>query len=85
LFDNILEISDLGVIKIRKIRVLFLQPQPCIRALKYGAGLKHHLEDNIDLRFGYTRYSPSAIYGYGEGTFDHMIKLDPHHTEQSIT
>ncbi len=61
--------------RIRKI--LFLEPQPCIRALKYAVALRHYLPNDISLCFGHFGYSLSKLYGFGEEYFDRTIRLDP--------
>ncbi len=48
------------------LRVLFLQPQPCVRALKYAKGLRWALRDRVKLVFGYMHYRLSELYGYGD-------------------
>ena len=66
------------------LRVLFLQPQPCIRALKYAKGLRWALGDKVKLIFGYMHYKLSELYGYGDELFDSLEKLDPENLEGSI-
>ena len=53
----------------RQLRVLFLQPQPCIRALKYAIGLKRLLGNELEISFGYTKHNLNQIYGYGSEYF----------------
>jgi len=55
------------------MKILFLEQQPCIRALKYALGLKKHGDYN--LTFGYTGRSLTDLYGYGDELFDKMIHL----------
>jgi glycosyltransferase involved in cell wall biosynthesis len=61
----------------RILKILFLEPQPCIRALKYAIGLRHVHENNVSLYFGHTGYSLSRLYGFGEEYFDEITQLDP--------
>lgn len=56
-------------------RVLFLQPQPCIRALKYAHGLKYALDSRISIVFGYLYHTLNMLYGHGDETFDRLEKL----------
>lgn len=58
-------------------RILFLERQPCIRALKYAIALRHYLGNNVSLCFGHFRYSLGKLYGFGEEYFDQIIRLDP--------
>lgn len=68
----------------RKLRILFLEPQPCIRALKYGNALKSYLGDNVSLCFAYTGMPLNALYGHGDESFDRMVKLNPKETDGGI-
>ena len=43
------------------MRVLFLQQQPCVRALKYAVGL----EGEVELGFAYRGRTLSDLYGAG--------------------
>lgn len=63
-------------------RVLFLQPQPCIRALKYAIGLKSYLGSAVSICFGHKGYTLSRLYGSGEEFFDRMVKLDSGGTDE---
>lgn len=63
-------------------RVLFLQPQPCIRALKYAVGLKSYFGDDVSICFGYKGYPLSRLYGGGEEYFDRMVKLNSGGTDE---
>jgi len=56
------------------MNILFLQEQPCIRALKYAQGLKKY-EKNIKLSFGYYGKTLTQLYGAGDELFCHWIKL----------
>ncbi|HDD68738.1 MAG TPA: glycosyltransferase [Candidatus Korarchaeota archaeon] len=68
----------------RNLKVLFLQPQPCIRALKYAKGLRWALKDRIKLIFGYIHQKLSKLYGYGDEFFDHLEKLNVENLEGSV-
>lgn len=67
-----------------QLRILFLEPQPCIRALKYAYALRSALGTRLSLCLGYTRYSLDRIYGYGDEYFDQLVKLDPDALDQGI-
>jgi glycosyltransferase involved in cell wall biosynthesis len=56
-------------------RVLFLQQQPCIRALKYAVGLRSDRPD-VELGFAYRGGTLSEWYGSGDELFDRWWKLD---------
>jgi glycosyltransferase involved in cell wall biosynthesis len=56
------------------IRVLFLQQQPCIRALKYAVGLRSTL-GSIKLGFAYQGKTLSGWYGSGDELFDRWWDL----------
>lgn len=58
-------------------RILFLEPQPCIRALKYAVGLRRYLGNNMSLCFGHFGHSLSRLYGFGEEYFDQTIRVNP--------
>jgi glycosyltransferase involved in cell wall biosynthesis len=53
-------------------RLLFLQPQPCIRTLKYAKALKHVLGSKIWISLAHMGQDLSALYGYGEEYFDNI-------------
>jgi glycosyltransferase involved in cell wall biosynthesis len=57
--------------------ILFLQPQPCVRALKYAQGLRYMMSNRIRLFFGYLYHKLSRLYGYGDELFDDYIRLSP--------
>ncbi len=57
-----------------ELRVLFLQPQPCIRTLKYAKALKHVLGNNVSISLAHTGHSLRTLYGYGEEYFDNVFK-----------
>ena len=65
-------------------RMLFLQPQPCVRTLKYAKALKHYLGKRVSLCLGYTGYSLNRIYGYGDEYFDRMVHLNPKDVHNDI-
>ena len=58
------------------MRVLFLQQQPCIRALKYAEGLKNVFSD-ITLYFAYRGNTLTELYGHGDELFEAWHPLDP--------
>lgn len=68
----------------RVLKILFLEPQPCIRALKYAIGLRHCLGNNVSLCFGHFGHSLSRLYGFGEEYFDQIIQLDPEKISDDI-
>lgn len=55
-------------------RLLFLQPQPCIRTLKYAKALKHVLGSKIWISLAHMGQDLSALYGYGEEYFDNISR-----------
>ncbi len=59
------------------MRVMFLQPQPCIRALKIARGLKETSGEKISIVFGYLEKTLTELYGYGDEFFDEVFRLDP--------
>lgn len=65
------------------MKILFLEPQPCIRALKYAEGLRS-TEDDVRLIFAYTEKTLTQFYGYGDELFDRMIKLEEEELPQQI-
>ena len=48
------------------MNILFLERQPCIRALKYAEGFK---DKDIRLSFAYEAQTLSEFYGYGDELF----------------
>jgi glycosyltransferase involved in cell wall biosynthesis len=54
--------------------VLFLQPQPCIRTLKYAKALKHALGSKVAISLAHAGHDLSALYGYGEEYFDNISR-----------
>jgi len=67
------------------MRILFLEPQPCIRALKIAKGLKWALGDDISIVFGYLDRTLTELYGYGDELFDEFVKLNREDPEKSIS
>jgi glycosyltransferase involved in cell wall biosynthesis len=65
-------------------RILFLEPQPCARALKYARGLKGAYGDNIEIVFGYMFHTLNVLYGHGDEVFDELVKLNPDNPEDDI-
>ena len=61
----------------RSPRILFLEPQPCIRALKYAEGLKWAFGGNIRIAFGFIYHTLNKLYGRGDEVFDNLVKLNP--------
>lgn len=51
------------------MRVLFLQRQPCVRALKYAVSLRGAMPD-LDLGFAYQGKTLTEFYGTGDELFD---------------
>jgi glycosyltransferase involved in cell wall biosynthesis len=64
---------------------MFLQPQPCIRALKLARGLKEAPGEKISIVFGYLEKTLTELYGYGDEYFDDVIRLDREDLEGSIS
>lgn len=56
------------------MRVLFLQRQPCIRALKYAVALRSARPD-ISLAFAYQGITLTEFYGSGDELFDQWWNL----------
>jgi len=67
------------------MRLLFLQPQPCIRALKLAKGLKGALGEDVSLVFGYLDRTLTELYGYGDEFFDYFVKLNRDYPEKGIS
>jgi glycosyltransferase involved in cell wall biosynthesis len=57
------------------MRVLFVQQQPCVRALKYAVALRAHRPD-IRLAFAYRGLTLSSLYGSGDELFERWYRLD---------
>lgn len=66
------------------MRILFLEPQPCVRALKIAKGLKGTLGEEVKLAFSYIHKTLSELYGYGDEFFDKFVKLDRPNLDQNI-
>lgn len=57
------------------MHVLFVQPQPCIRALKYAEGLcKMH--SDIRVFFAYLGKTLTELYGHGDECFEAWFQLN---------
>jgi len=55
------------------MNILFLEEQPCIRAIKMAKALKD--DKDLKLTFGYVRKTPTEFYGFGDEFFDNLIKF----------
>ena len=58
------------------MRVLFLQQQPCIRALKYAVGFRS-ASVALELGFAYRGRTLSEFYGSGDELFDRWWRIGP--------
>jgi glycosyltransferase involved in cell wall biosynthesis len=58
------------------VRVLFLQQQPCSRALKYATVLRADGPARLRLGFAYRGLTLSSLYGSGDELFDRWWQLD---------
>jgi glycosyltransferase involved in cell wall biosynthesis len=56
------------------MRILFLQQQPCIRTLKYAAGLRSASE-SLSLGFAYQGQNLDEWYGTGNELFDEWLPI----------
>lgn len=56
------------------MRVLFLQRQPCMRALKYAVGLRR-AEPELRLWFAYQGRTLGELYGSGDELFEEWLPL----------
>lgn len=56
------------------MRVLFLQQQPCVRALKYAVGLAERAPD-VTLGFAYRGRTLTELYGRGDELFEGWWRL----------
>jgi glycosyltransferase involved in cell wall biosynthesis len=54
------------------MRVLFLQQQPCVRAMKYAVGL----QGQVELGFAYRGRTLTELYGSGDELFEAWYPLD---------
>ncbi|KPV65496.1 MAG: hypothetical protein AOA65_0100 [Candidatus Bathyarchaeota archaeon BA1] len=61
-----------------------MQPQPCIRALKYAKALKWAFSGKVRIIFGHLYHTLNELYGHGDELFDKMVKLDPDNLEGDI-
>ena len=66
------------------IRILQLQPQPCIRTLKCVKGLKNVLGRGVYAVLGHLHHTLNELYGYGDELFDELMKLDAEHLGREI-
>jgi glycosyltransferase involved in cell wall biosynthesis len=66
------------------LNVLFLEPQPCIRALKYARGLKWASHNKIRITFGHLFYTLNDLYGQGDEIFDELVKLNMENLHEDI-
>jgi len=57
------------------VRVLFLQQQPCVRAMKLAVGLRHALP-GLELGFAYQGKTLTEWYGSGDELFDRWWDLE---------
>lgn len=67
-----------------EMKVLFLQPQPCVRALKYAKGLKWALGNRVYIVFGHLYHTLNELYGHGDEFFDEFRKLNAKDPKRSI-
>jgi glycosyltransferase involved in cell wall biosynthesis len=74
-------ISDFGT---ASPTILFLEPQPCVRALKYAKGLKWAFKGKIRIVLGYQFFTLNKLYGHGDEVFDKLVKLDEKNPEKGI-
>ncbi len=58
------------------MRVLFLQQQPCVRALKYAVGLRA-ARPGLELGFAYRGRTLTELYGAGDELFDRWWRIGP--------
>jgi len=52
-----------------------LQPQPCVRALKYAYALRKALGGDVSLCMGHIHSTLTELYGHGDEFFDGSVKL----------
>lgn len=67
-----------------ELKVLFLQPQPCIRALKYAEELKHVFQSKIRIFFGHLYHTLNHLYGRGDEIFDELEKIRTDSLESEV-
>ena len=63
------------------MKILFVQPQPCIRALKYAEGFSNMYPD-IRLFFAYSGKTLSELYGNGDEYFNAWVPLGDNPADQ---
>jgi glycosyltransferase involved in cell wall biosynthesis len=63
------------------MHILFVQPQPCIRALKYAEGLCK-IHSGIRLSFAYSGKTLTELYGHGDECFGAWFPLDQNSTAE---
>lgn len=68
----------------KDMRVLFIEPQPCIRALKLAYGLKWLWGKEVSLVFGYQEKTLTDFYGYGDEYFNEFVLIDKENPDKSI-
>lgn len=56
------------------MQILFVQPQPCIRTLKYAEGIGN-VQPNISLFFAFAGKTLSELYGHGDEYFKAWFPL----------
>ncbi len=66
------------------MRVLFLQRQPCIRALKYAQGFTNGFGQKVEVVFAYLGKTLTEFYGCGDELFKEFVKLDRKDPERDI-
>jgi glycosyltransferase involved in cell wall biosynthesis len=57
-----------------KLRLLFLQRQPCIRTLKYAIGLRNVFGSKISVSLAHMGHGLTPLYGYGEEYFENVSR-----------
>ena len=56
------------------MHLLFVQPQPCIRALKYAEGFRQ-MDSDIRISFAYVGKTLTELYGHGDECFEAWFPL----------
>ena len=64
------------------MNILFVQQQPCIRALKYAKGLRAYMPD-IKISFAYIGKTLTEIYGHGDELFEIWYPIE-NETEKKL-
>ncbi len=67
------------------MRVMFLQPQPCIRVLKIARALREAPGEKISIVLGFIEKTLTDLYGYGDEYFDEVIRLEQGDLEKSVS